>query len=133
MQLESLWNNYDFFIVTEKKEITRKLKKKYKVHFIKDPNRNPVNFFKNLYESSKIFEKENPDIIISTGAGIALTTILIAKFHGKKIAFIESLSRVKTPSITGRLAYYVSDLFLVQWKSLLKEYGDKAKYGGRVF
>jgi len=133
MQLESLWNNYDFFIVTEKKEITRKLKKKYKVHFIKDPNRNPVNFFKNLYESSKIFKKENPDIIISTGAGVALATILIAKFYGKKIAFIESLSRVKAPSITGRLAYYVSDLFLVQWKSLLKEYGDKAVYGGRVF
>jgi len=54
-------------------------------------------------------------------------------FLGKKIVFIESLSRVKNPSLTGKFLYPISDLFLVQWKSLLKKYGSKAKYGGKVF
>jgi len=132
LQLEDLWRNYEYFIVTEKKDITKGLGKGRKVYFVEEPNRRSIGFLKNLYQSSKIFKKEDPDIIVSTGAGTAFAMLLIAKLHGKKVVFIESLSRVENPSITGRFVYFISDLFLVQWRGLLKKYGDKARYGGRV-
>jgi UDP-N-acetylglucosamine:LPS N-acetylglucosamine transferase len=132
LQLESLWKKYDCFYVTEKKEISRDLPKKFKTYFIKDPVRNLFYLLLTILQSILIFLKENPKIIVTTGGGIAVPMSYIGKFFRKKIIFIESLSRVENPSLTGKLLYPISDLFLVQWKSLLKKYGKKAKYGGRV-
>ncbi|MDP3029141.1 MAG: hypothetical protein Q8O04_06545 [Deltaproteobacteria bacterium] len=45
--------------------------------------------------------------------------------------FIESWSRVTTKSTTGKICYYLSDLFFVQWPELIKRY-PKAIYAGRL-
>jgi hypothetical protein len=50
----------------------------------------------------------------------------------RKVIYIESFSRINRPSLAGRLGYLVADLFIVQWKPLLKFY-KKAKYGGTIF
>jgi len=133
LQLEKLWKKYDCFYVTEKREISKDLTKKFKTYFIKDPGRNLFRFCLSLFQTFSIFLKERPDIIITTGAGIAVPMGYIGRLFGKKIIFIESLSRVKNPSITGKFLYPMSNLFLVQWKFLLEKYGKRAKYGGRVF
>lgn len=133
LQLDSLWERYCSFYVTEKKEITKDLPRKYKTYFIKDPLRNPLYLFITFIQCFFIFLEERPDFIITTGGGIGLPMCYVGKFFGKKIIFIESLSRIKHPSITGRFLYPIADLFLVQWESLLKKYGSKAKYGGKVF
>lgn len=132
LQLEDLWKKYNSFYVTQKKKISSNLSKKRKTYFIKDPIRNPLYLALNFLQSFHIFLKENPDIIITTGGGIAVSMSYLGKFFGKKIIFIESLSRVENPSLTGKILYPISDLFLVQWKSLLKKYGKKTKYRGRV-
>jgi len=51
---------------------------------------------------------------------------------GIKTIFIESWTRVIQPTVTGRIVYPVSDVFLVQWGSLLSKYGKKAKYEGGI-
>ena len=132
LQLEELWKKYNYFYITEKTEITNNLQKKHKTYFITDPLRNPIYLFMNFLQSLIIILKENPNIIITTGGGIGLPICYLGRFLKKKIVFIESLSRIENPSVTGRLAYLISDLFLVQWKYLLKRYGKKAKFGGRV-
>jgi hypothetical protein len=35
--------------------------------------------------------------------------------------------------MTGKVVYPICDVFLVQWERLLKEYGTKAQFKGRVF
>lgn len=132
LQLENLWKKYSFFLITHKKPVTKNLRKKYKTYFIKDPLRNPIYFLINFFQSFLILIKEKPDIIITTGGGIAVALSYLGKLIGKKLIYIESLSRVRNPSLTGRLLYPIADLFLVQWKSLLKKYGNRAKYKGRV-
>jgi len=132
LQLEDLWNKYDYFYITEKTEITNDLQRKHKTYFITDPLRNPIYLFMNFIQSLIILLKEKPKIIITTGGGIGLPICYLGKIFNKKIVFIESLSRVENPSVTGRLVYLISDLFLVQWKYLQKKYGKKAKFGGRV-
>lgn len=88
----------------------------------------PINFFQSL----KLFCKKRPRFILSTGSGMAIATCLIGKLFGSKIIYVETGCRISTPSMTGRLMYYVSDLFIVQWESLLQFY-PKATYGGLLF
>lgn len=131
LQLEDFYKKYEYFFLTFKSETTGKLDTE-RVHFIQNPKRNPVSFLINIIQSILILLKENPDVIITTGGGVSIAICYVGKLFYKKIVCIESLSRVETPSLTGKILYPVSDLFLVQWKSLLDKYGSKAVYGGRI-
>lgn len=135
-QLEKLYKEYEYFFITEKTEITKKLSNKEKVFFLRINERtNPLfifTLFLNIIESFKIFIKEKPDIIISTGANSAVPMCYIAKIFRKKVIFIESFAKVSTPTISGRLVYPIADLFIVQWESLLKFYPNGV-YGGAIY
>lgn len=86
-----------------------------------------------LWTFVKIFRKERPDFIISTGAEIALPAFLINKlFFHKPALYVESLARTEAPSLTGRLCYRLASHIFVQWPAVLKNYGPKAEYHGRV-
>ncbi|MCG2827371.1 MAG: hypothetical protein L6265_12345 [Thermoplasmatales archaeon] len=107
------------------------LSKDETIYFVEDTGnklKTPVNFLQSL----KILLKEKPDVIITTGAGSALSLCYLGKFFRKKIIFIESFSRVTTPSLFGRLVAPISDLVIVQWEPLLKYY-KKAVCGGSIF
>jgi UDP-N-acetylglucosamine:LPS N-acetylglucosamine transferase len=131
LQLNDLWKNYEYFYLTSKSKSSLNLTEK--TYYIKNPKRNPILFFLVFIQSLTIFLIEKPQVVVTTGAGIAIPISLIAKIFRKKLIFIESFSRVKDPSITGKLLYLFADLFLVQWKTLLKKYGPKALYEGAVF
>lgn len=135
-QLEKLYKQYEYFYITENTEITKKLSNKEKVYFLKINERTNSLFifilFWNFIASLKVFIKEKPDIIISTGANAAVPMCYIAKIFRKKVVFIESFAKVSTPTLSGRLVYPIADLFIVQWESLLKFY-PKAVYGGAIY
>lgn len=80
----------------------------------------------------RIIVKEKPEVIISTGALATFPLCLVGKLMGKKIIFIESFARIEKRSLTGRLVYPFSDLFIVQWKEMLALYPN-AVYGGGIF
>jgi len=69
--------------------------------------------------------------IVSAGPGLAVPLFIWASIFRKKRIFIESWSRINTKSTTGKICYYLSDLFFVQWPELTKKY-PKAIYAGRV-
>lgn len=91
-----------------------------------------IHFIKLFVRAWKIMKKEDPDLIITTGALIAYPFCVFAKILGRKLIYIESFARVDNASLTGKLVYRFADLFLVQWESLLKIY-PKAKYVGGIF
>lgn len=81
----------------------------------------------------KIFIREKPSIIFSTGSDITIPVFYLGKYLFRcKLIYLESLTRVHTPSLNARAVYRISDLFLVQWESLLLKFGDKAKFAGRI-
>jgi hypothetical protein len=132
MQLEKIYNRYDHFFLTFEERTTKETAKKENVYFIKNPKRNLPNAFICFIQSLVVFLKEKPNIVISTGAGVTVFICYIARFFMRKVIFIESFSRVTEPSITGRLVYPISNLFIIQWKPLIKFY-KKAVYGGLIF
>lgn len=87
----------------------------------------------NVFQFIRIFLIERPAVLFSTGAEIALPAFYIGKvLFRTRLIFLETLTRVKGLSRTGKLIYPIADLFLVQWPELLSKTRPKAMYRGRL-
>lgn len=131
LQITGIGKRHDAFFLTYEAENSKNLK--YRTYFIENVTRNPATLIKNAIQTIRILLKERPDIIISTGAGVAIPACYFGKVLGSKIVFIETFCMPTKGSLSGRLAYPIADRFLVQWKDQLKNYGKKAEYVGSVF
>ena len=120
----------EFSVGTFKLPHSGKTLKHINHYYILDPHTSKLKYLINGLQSLWMLLRERPDVILTTGAGIAIPSALIGKkIFRAKLIFVENGSRVEEPSKTGRFLYPLSDLFIVQWPSLLKHYPD-AKYGG---
>ena len=123
----------DYFFVTFKSDYSRHLERAYLIDYRLGYIRERLTWLKTFFVAFRILLKERPDVVISTGGGeIAIPFCYVGKLLGAKIIFIETLARVTTRSAAGRHVYRIADLFLVQWETLLKQYGKKAQYWGSV-
>ncbi|MBU5689724.1 MAG: PssD/Cps14F family polysaccharide biosynthesis glycosyltransferase [Candidatus Aenigmatarchaeota archaeon] len=134
LQLKNVYKKYNYFYLTfYKKGLVDEIKGE-KIYFVENPGRNIIKLLKNILQTFFVLKKEKPDIIISTGAGSAVPSIIIGKLlFNTKIIFIESFARINTKSLSGIISYPFADLFLVQWRNMLKLYGKKALYRGAVY
>lgn len=134
-KLKTIEKMYDCFLVTERSGfvINDFCKKKY---IVPKMSRKQVLFMPKFLwlfiRSLMIMLVEKPDFVITTGALIAYPFCVIGKFMGIKVIYIESFARVDKPSLTGRLVYNLSDLFMVQWEDMLNNY-PKSMLGGELF
>ena len=85
----------------------------------------------NIFEAFFYILKFRPKILISTGSSPAVWFGLIGKILGVKVLYIESISRILTPSLTGKLMYHIAHKMYIQWPSLKKIF-PKAKYSGNL-
>ncbi len=135
MQLYSLkgaWEGIDRFWVTFQQEDTNFLLAGEKVHYAFSPtNRNLKNLFRNMILSFRILKKEQPSLVITTGAGVAVPFIYVAKVLRIKTVYIESMTRIKDLSLTGKMLVPVVDRLFVQWPELAVKY-RKAEFRGQV-
>jgi beta-1,4-N-acetylglucosaminyltransferase len=131
MQVKSAYGNYDHFYITFNRRDARDKLRGERTYFINDPKRNPLKFLSNMARAARLFMKEKPDVVISTGAGMAIPFCYLCKAMGRKVVFIETLAAIDKPSMSGKIIYPISDLFITQWKRNLKFY-PKAVYGGTV-
>jgi beta-1,4-N-acetylglucosaminyltransferase len=72
-----------------------------------------------------------PRIVISCGTGLTVPIFCAARAIGIKTVFIESIARVESLSITGRLLLGKTTLFIVQWQELATRISG-AVYGGQL-
>lgn len=138
MQFQELFNKYDYHIVTEKLSYTKDLSKKYPVSYLMYGARNYLlkyifKFLYNCMKSLAIFLKIKPDVIITTGAHTAVPMCYIAKLFGKKVIFMESFAKTKTPTLSGRIVYPIADVFIIQWEALKKFYPKGIYLGGGIY
>lgn len=123
----------EYFFVTHRSEYSRHLENAYFIGYKEGYIRERITWLKTIFIALRILLKERPDVVVSTGGGeIAIPFCYAGKLLGARIIFIETLARVTTRSAAGRLIYPIADLFLVQWESLLKQYGKKAQHWGNV-
>ena len=82
----------------------------------------------NFVEAFYYILKFRPRVFLSTGASPAVPFSLFSKIIGTKVIFVESLSRVNRPSLTGRIMYKIADEFYIQWPNLKKIFPSALYY-----
>lgn len=137
LELESLFNDYNYLLVTEKSDVTLHLKEKYNVEYFKYCNKKKFlkYFFINVinaFHSVFLFFKFRPNVIVTTGANTCVPLCYLGFIFRKKVIYIESFSKQNGKTLSGVLCYPVSTIFIVQWESMLKYY-KKAIYLGGIY
>src|SRR5690606_6455767 len=85
--------------------------------------RNIPNLLRNLWLSIRVLRRERPDLIVSNGAGVALPFLYVGRLLGARTVFLEVFDRLRSTTLTGRLARPVTDLLLLQWEEQREAYG----------
>lgn len=133
MQLRPWWEDKERFWVTFDKADSRSILKNERIDWCYFPtNRNIKNLIKNTYLAYKILKREKPDLIMSTGAAPAIPFFYLGKMFGAKVVYIEVYDRIDKPTLTGKLVYPISDLFILQWEEQ-KQFYPKGEVLGGVF
>ncbi|XP_049735688.1 UDP-N-acetylglucosamine transferase subunit ALG14 homolog isoform X2 [Elephas maximus indicus] len=93
--------------------------------------------FYSMLHSFPLTFRLKPDLVLCNGPGtcvpICLSALLLGILGIKKviIVYVESVCRVETLSLSGKILYYLSDYFIVQWPTLKEKY-PKSVYLGRI-
>ena len=137
LELKSLFNNYNYVLVTEKTDVTLNLKEKYNTEYLKYGSRKYLFkylfiFAFNILKSIYLFIKYRPQVIVTTGTHTAVPMCYLGWLFRRKVIYIESFAKRTSPTLTGRLVYPIATTFVVQWQSMLKFY-PKAKYWGGIY
>ncbi len=127
-QLKTVYSRYEHFYVLNDKALLP-TDMQGKTHFIAHSERD-WKFLLNFWEAYKILRREKPAVILSTGAGPVVPFAIIGRiFWGTKVVFVETITRVHTPSVTGKIMYRLAHVFYYQWEPR-RQYFPKAIHGG---
>lgn len=94
-------------------------------------NRSIPNLIRNIALAWRVIRKRRPDAILSTGAGLAVPFFLVGRVLRRRLIYVESVTRIETISLSGRLVYPLADRFFVQWPQAA-EHRRRAEHAGSV-
>ena len=105
-----------------------------RIHTIADTQHNALIHLLNFFYACRLFIKEKPLAMFSTGGPICLPFALLARLTGTKFVFLDTMSRVTELSNSGKLIkkFGLYDSFLCQWPSVARQYSG-AEYHGQAF
>ncbi|XP_068919482.1 UDP-N-acetylglucosamine transferase subunit ALG14 isoform X2 [Petaurus breviceps papuanus] len=89
-----------------------------------------------LFEEKRA-ERDSESLVLCNGPGTCIpicASALLLRILGIKkviIVYVESICRVETLSLSGKILYHFSDYFFVQWPTLKGKY-PKSVYLGRI-
>jgi UDP-N-acetylglucosamine:LPS N-acetylglucosamine transferase len=78
-------------------------------------NRSIPKLVRNFAIAWRAIRRQRPDVILSTGAALAVPFFLIGRLHGCRLVYVESLTRTRGLSLSGRMVYPLATEFFVQW------------------
>lgn len=133
MQLSELFRKYPGILITESTHVKQEFDAVYTIPQVNRKSiRFLIQFIRSFVTIKKILTEERPTHIISFGAMCTVPVCIIGKLMKLPVIYVESYTRIHSLSLTGKILYRFSDLFIVQWKQLAKQY-PKAIYGGALF
>ncbi|MBV9382866.1 MAG: UDP-N-acetylglucosamine--LPS N-acetylglucosamine transferase [Streptosporangiaceae bacterium] len=84
--------------------------------------RNIPNALRNLRLAFSVIRAERPDVLVSDGAGVAFPFFLLGRALRVRTVYLEVYDRISRPSLTGRLCYPFTELFILQWPEQAASY-----------
>ena len=115
------------FYVTESTALGQSIKPDFPVFFVSHvalgqaklgaPWKMVVSGLRNCWQSFKIIRREQPDLILSTGAGSMAFAMLWGRLFGAKLVLIDSFARFHAPSAFARLVGPIAHVRVAQSKA----------------
>jgi UDP-N-acetylglucosamine:LPS N-acetylglucosamine transferase len=123
MGLRPWWEHQDRLWITFETPDALSLLSAERVIWAYSPTtRNIPNLLRNLWLAWKVLRAYRPDVVVSDGAGVAFPFFIVARALRIKNVYVEVCDRLDSRTLTGRLCYPLSDLFLLQWEEQKRLY-----------
>lgn len=124
LQLEPFWSGHGRTWVTFATPTTRQaLEQEPDVVWAHSPtNRNIPNLIRNALLAVQLLRRRRPQVILTTGAGVAVPFLILGRLMGIRTVFIESITRTETLSLSARMCLPFLDVLYVHWPQLQLRY-----------
>lgn len=130
LALKPWWQEHERFWVTFQKVDAESQLSGEVVFWCHHPtNRHLPNLIRNTWLALRILLRERPQVVVSSGAAVAVPFFYLGKLLGARTVYIEVYDRISSPTLTGRMVRPVTDRFFVQWPEQLKFYKDAELIG----
>src|SRR5262249_43119774 len=87
---------------------------------------------RNSFRAFRLLARHRPAVVLTTGAAIAFPFAWLGRLLGAEVIYVESVTRIDTPSTTLRLIRPAASRIYVQWPELAERVRG-AYYEGTVF
>lgn len=132
LRLATVWEGHKVCCVSTLPLVASRLQSIGPVHLLGECNRrHPLKALRILFKAIRIVRAERPDVVITTGALPLALLCLVAKLHGARVIWIDSVANVKRLSVSGRFVRLFADLCLTQWPNVQKRYKN-VEYAGAL-
>lgn len=131
--LREAWEDFSRLWVTFDKSDARSLLSHEDVVYAYGPtNRSVKNLVRNLWLAWRVLRRVRPHVVLTTGAGVAVPFAWVGRLLGARIVYVESFTRIESPSLSCRLIAPVAERLYVQWPELARSL-PAARFAGKVF
>jgi UDP-N-acetylglucosamine:LPS N-acetylglucosamine transferase len=116
-QLKPWWEQHERLWVTfDTLDATSLLRDERTLWAHHPTTRNLRNLVRNMALAWRSMRRERPDVVVSSGAAVAFPFFVAARVLRVRTVYVEVYDRIDLPTLTGRLCYPLSDLFVLQWR-----------------
>lgn len=131
LRLEPWWSQHERHWVTfDTPDAVAKLEGEDVTWAHHPTTRNVGNLLRNTGLAWRLLRSYRPDLIVSTGAGVAVPFFWMHRAVRAATVYLEVYDRVDSTTLTGRLCHPATDLFLVQWPEQQRLYRSSVLLGG---
>jgi UDP-N-acetylglucosamine:LPS N-acetylglucosamine transferase len=116
LALRPWWKRHRRTWVTfDKADARSTLSGEHVVYAFHPTTRNIPNLLRNAWLALRIVPRERPDVVVTTGAGVAVPFFVVARVMRIPTVYLEVYDRVGSRTLTGRLCRPLATAFCVQW------------------
>jgi UDP-N-acetylglucosamine:LPS N-acetylglucosamine transferase len=118
--LEPWWRKHErVWITFDKADALSTLATEHVLFAYHPTTRNLPNLLRNFVLAARVISRSKPDLIISTGAGVAFPFFVIGRLRRIPSVYLEVFDRVDSITLTGRLCRPLATAVLAQWPEQL--------------
>lgn len=131
--LREAWHDRSRLWITDDAADTRSLLEHEAAVFGDAPtSRSLRSLIRNTIRAWRFLFRYRPAVVLTTGAAIAFPFAWLGRLFGAEIIYVESVTRIESPSTTLRLVRPAANRIYVQWPELRERVGG-SRYEGTVF
>jgi beta-1,4-N-acetylglucosaminyltransferase len=141
LELRPAWQEFTHVWLTDDARDTRSLLRGEPVVFVHGPTHRDLSngvhrvalaWIRNIILALRLMRRVRPRVVLTTGAGSTVPCAWVARLVGKKVVYVESVTRIEAPSVSCRLISPIANRTYVQWPELAERV-PRARYVGSVF